>query len=91
MKTSEIPQFLQPFLWSIDISKLDTQKDKLRIITNILNLGSEKAVKWLFEMYTKEEIQTVVENPKSGEWNKKSINYWALYFNITPHITARNI
>ena len=50
MKTSEIPQFLQPFLWSSDISKLDTQKDKLRIITNILNLGSEKAVKWLFEM-----------------------------------------
>lgn len=77
-----IPEYIQPFLWSYDIAKMDLQKNKKIIILNILNLGDEKSVKWLFDVYKKEEIKKVVENSSLGEWNKKSLNFWKLFFTI---------
>ncbi len=84
-----IPKFLQPYLWSYDLKKLNLKKDKERIITNILNLGDRKATKWLFEQYNKEEIKKIVKNPLPGEWNKKSLNYWAFVLNIKPNTKPR--
>ncbi|MCK4386719.1 MAG: hypothetical protein KAV41_01380 [Candidatus Pacebacteria bacterium] len=78
-----IPQYLQPFLWSSDISKLDIRKNKKRIITNILNLGDRRATDWLFGVYNKKEIKEVVSDFLPGEWNKKSLNFWRLFFGIT--------
>jgi len=43
MKEQKIPKFVVPFLWSFDLAKLDLEKDKKRIITNILNLGTKQA------------------------------------------------
>lgn len=84
-----VPKFIRPFLWSYDTTAIDLKRDKERIITNVLNLGTEKAVKWLFTTYSKEEIAEIVANPKPGEWNKKSINYWSLVLDISPHEQAR--
>ena len=77
-----LPKYVQPFLWSYDIAKIDLQKNKKIIILNILNLGDSQSVKWLFEVYKKEEIKEVIENSSLGEWNKKSLNFWKLFFNI---------
>ena len=79
-----LPKCARPFLWSYNTNKLDIKKDKKRIITNILNFGSEKATNWLFKKYSKKEIKNVISNPMPGEWNKKSLNYWAIIFNIKP-------
>ena len=75
-----IPEYIQPFLWSYDIAKMDIQRNRKIIILNILNLGDVKAVKWLFKMYKKEEIKEVIESSSLGEWNKKSLNFWKLFF-----------
>ncbi len=85
-----IPQFIQPFLWSYDIEKIDLVRDKKRIITNILNLGSANAVEWLFSVYSHKDIEETVSNPLPGEWNKKSLNFWTLVLGIKPNITARS-
>lgn len=77
-----IPEFLQPFLWSYDIQKLDLQRDKKRIITNILNFGTKKATDWLFETYSKEEILGCLQHPLQGEWNKKSLLFWSFLFDV---------
>jgi hypothetical protein len=77
-----IPEYIQPFLWSYDIAKMDIQRNRKIIILNILNLGDVKAVKWLFKMYKKEEIKEVIESSSLGEWNKKSLNFWKLFFVI---------
>ena len=84
-----IPPFLQPFLWSYDIEKLDLLRDKKRIITNVLNLGTAQATKWLFETYSKEDIKEALINPLSGEWNKKSLNLWGLVLSVKPGLTDR--
>lgn len=84
-----IPSYLQPFLWSYDIDKMDLRRDKKRIITNILNLGTVKSVDWLFKTYDKKDMKEAVANPLPGEWDEKSLNFWSLVLNIRPGRTER--
>lgn len=77
-----IPSFIRPFLWSYDIEKLDLSRDKKRIITNILNLGTVLATRWLFDVYSQEDIKEAVAHPLAGTWNKKSLNFWGLVLGV---------
>lgn len=86
-----IPNFIKPYLWSYDISKLDMQTNKRRIITNILNVGSAQATDWLFSVYSKEEIIDVIVKPLSGEWNKRSLHFWSLILGVVPGSLERGI
>lgn len=81
-KRSSIPDFVRPFLWSYNIDKIDIERNKKRIIINVLNLGTKRAVDWIFKTYNREEIKRVVENSLMGDWGKKSINLWSLVFDI---------
>ncbi|MFA5169430.1 MAG: hypothetical protein WC386_01450 [Candidatus Paceibacterota bacterium] len=75
-----IPKYIEPFLWSYDTQKIDKEKNKKRIITNVLNLGSKKATDWLFNNYTKKEIKEALSSPLAGEWDEKSFNLWSIVF-----------
>ncbi len=77
-----IPKFVQPFLWSYDIDNLDILLDKRRIITNVLNFGTNKATNWLFDTYTKEDIKSCLTDPLPGEWNNKSMTFWSLILGV---------
>lgn len=79
-----IPKSIQPFLWSYDISAVDLTRDKRRIITNVLNLGTKEATDWLFKTYTKEDIKNCLTSPLPGEWNNKSIVFWSFLMNVKP-------
>ena len=73
-----LPKFLQPYLPSYDISSLpgnDTAVAR-EIITQVLNLGDEKAVTWIFKTYTLGKIKSAVKNPQRGVWGEESLNYW---------------
>lgn len=84
-----IPTFVKPFLWSYDVDKLDLERDKKRIITNVLNFGTTPATRWLFEVYNREAIKEVVIHPLPGEWDKKSLNFWGLVFDVKPVQSGR--
>ena len=84
-----IPKYIQPFLWSYNIKELDIKKNKGRIITNVLNIGSSKATAWLFKTYSKNDIKKVIAAPKPGELSAKSLNFWSLIFNIS--VPKKNI
>jgi len=73
---------LRPFLWSYNINEMDFSRDKKRIITNVLNYGTKQATNLIFKIYGENSLKEVVANPLSGEWNKKSLNYWQLIFDI---------
>ncbi len=77
------PKFIQPFLWFSDLKKIDLEKDKVRIILNLLNFGSKKATDWLFSYYLKSDIKRVLINyGAKGELSAKSLNYWGLVLNV---------
>lgn len=86
-----IPAFVKPFLWSYDTDVLDVVRDKRRIITNVLNLGTKKATDWLFTIYTREDIKDCLLHPLSGEWNNKSLSFWSLLMDIAHGDTTRKI
>jgi hypothetical protein len=88
---NSLPSYVTPFLWSYNLDALDIQKNKKRIITNILNLGTKEATDWLFKEYALEDIVDAIVYPLPGEWNKKSLNFWALILNVTPGSTKREI
>lgn len=86
-----LPAFLQPFLWSYDLDRLDRDRDKKRIITQILNYGTKEATNWLFSEYSVEEIQEALRDPLAGEWNKRSLNYWSLVLKVESGSLTRDI
>ena len=79
-----LPKFLEPFLPSYDISKMDLKDpdDKKLIIEAILNQGTMKEIKWLFKTYSLREIKNVVKNPARGCWDERALNYWTKIFDI---------
>jgi len=58
------PIALQPFLSSVNVDRLDIEKDDTYIIHQILSCGSMEAFVWLFSAYPKDRIRRVFcENP----------------------------
>lgn len=77
-----VPKFLQPYLASYDLSRLDMEEDKDIIITEILNKGDDKALFWLGKTYSKKEIKKVVSLPTRGLWMKSVLDYWTRIFDV---------
>lgn len=77
-----LPKFLQSCLWSYDLSIMDKIKDKNLIITQIINYGDDKELKWLRVNYKDEEIKKVVSHPKRGVWWREKLRQWLGYFNL---------
>jgi len=83
-KIASLPKFLEPFLPSYDIKKMDLRNsyDKKLIIEAILNRGTTKEVKWLFRTYSTREIKNVVRKPSRGCWQARKLNYWTKVLEI---------
>lgn len=79
-----LPKFLESFLPSYDISKMDLRDpyDKKLIIEAVLNQGGMKEIKWLFRTYSLREIKNVVKNPARGCWDARALNYWTKILDI---------
>lgn len=80
-----IPKFLQPYLASYDLKKLNENSDgvKKEIISQILNLGSSEAVNWVFQRYSIDDIKKVLSKPSRGSWHEESLNYWQNILGVT--------
>ena len=77
-----ISKFLQPYLASYNLEKLDVKDDKEIIITEILNKGDDKALLWLSKNYSRDEVERVVSIPTRGLWMKSVLKYWLYIFGI---------
>src|SRR3989344_4314994 len=74
-----IPKFLQPYLASYNVEHLDKDDPVVagQMITQVLNLGDDEAVAWIFENYTLEKIRDIIKKPQRGVWFKESLDYWS--------------
>ena len=79
-----LPKFLQPYLASYNLEKLDENDPGVsnEVITQVLNLGDDRAVRWIFKNYTLKEIRNTVEKPQRGVWFEESLNYWSKVLKI---------
>jgi len=75
-KAENLAKSFQRILWSYDINKIDIEKNKEVIITQVLNYGTWNDVKKLFLIYSEEDIKKVVSHPRRGVWFEKVLNFW---------------
>ena len=78
----KIPKFVAPCLWSYNINHMDLQEDKQLIIMQVLNYGTWRNIKWLYSVYTEDDIKKVVTNPGRGLWFPKVLNFWETVLEI---------
>lgn len=77
-----LPKFLQPCLASYDLSQLDIKRDHELIITEVLNKGNYRDLRWLGQTYTQDEIKSVVASPMRGMWLRSVLVYWLRIFDL---------
>jgi len=73
-----LPEMLRPFFWDTDFQKLDISKDSFSIISRLLELGDETAIRILLKLYTAEEIVSVLQRSRS--LSNRSRNFWNIFF-----------
>lgn len=78
----QLPKSVKAALWSYDLAKIDLEKHKKLIISQVLNFGSFEAITWLFSNYSTDDIKETALTLPLGSWDKKSLNLWSLYFNL---------
>ncbi len=73
-----IPAFIQVYLPSYDVTKLDEKNPAVarEVITSVLNEGNTQALEWIFHYYSLDEIRECIKKPQRGVWFAESLNYW---------------
>lgn len=84
-----VPAFLQPVLWSYDLSKLDIARDKQVILKHILDYGDLRAVTWMHETYSSDAIREAITRSTSSDWGTKSLRLWSYIYNVSPAANSR--
>lgn len=81
MKTS-LPLNLKPIFWSYNFTALDPEKDKRRIIINIINYGNWKDWQWLLKQYGQEEVKKTIEQTPITEFRDRALKLISLLLAI---------
>ncbi len=81
---SGLPQSVKAVLWSYEHDHIELQKHKKIIIFQVLNFGSQGAIKWLFHQYGFAEVKRIADTVPLSQWNKKSLSLWKLILSINP-------
>jgi hypothetical protein len=75
-----IPQSLRPFLWDINIEGFDPHSYPDYTIARVLEYGDERAVAWLRETFSEDEIKNTLRT--EHRLSRKSASFWALVYQI---------
>jgi len=76
----KLPKFLEKYFWDVDFNKIDLDNRRVYILKRILEYGDEKAVRWMWKNFKKEEIKNALCNFRG--YSQKSANFWAFILNI---------
>lgn len=76
----KLPLYLKKYFWDADFENLDPQKNRSYIVSRILEYGDDKAVKWAFQSFSREDIKKTLR--ESRILSPKSGNFWAAVFNL---------
>lgn len=76
----KLPEFMRPYFWDVDFSRLDPQKNPQYVIERLLEHADLKAVRWVLKNFDRKTIISTLKNRRG--FSRKTANFWALYFNI---------
>jgi len=76
----ELPEYLRPFFWDVDLQKFSMEESSYFIISRLMEHGDERAVIFLLKNYTKKKMIYVLKNSRS--LSRKSRRFWKIFFNV---------
>lgn len=74
-KKSNLPESFRQYFWDVDFEDVDKNKSKIMVIKRVLDRGTTKDVKYLFDTYNKKEIEEVVLSTR--DLARPTGNFWA--------------
>lgn len=77
-----LPNFLQSALWSYDLSKMDKNRYKKMIISQVLNYGDKQAKAWVLANYSSQDIKNSLLRPQRGIWFRDKLREWLAKLDI---------
>lgn len=69
-------KFRQSLFWDTNPERIDTEKNARYIIERVLEHGSDKEIKWMWDFYDQSLLKKVVV--KSRSLRPKTRNLWTL-------------
>ena len=81
-----IPQHLHPLFWDVNLANFNPAAYPDYTIARVLEIGDEKAVKWMKENFSEADIKRVIATER--RLSRKSANFWALVYRIAPEEVA---
>mgnify|MGYP001580488721 CR=1 FL=1 len=78
MKTNSLPLNLKPIFWSYNFTALEPEKDKQRIVINIINYGKWQDWQWLLKQYGKDEVKKTIERIPVTEFRDRALKLISL-------------
>ncbi len=75
-----IPKYLRSLFWDISIDSFDPLEYPRYTIGRVLELGDEKAMRWLKEIFSEQQIMEVIKLER--RLTPKSANFWASVYSI---------
>ena len=73
--TGKLPKNLRGILWSRDINKINSEKDKDYVIHQILAYGGWDHLAWLIKKYGQNQIRKVFINQPAKDYSERSFNF----------------
>ena len=73
---TQFPPEVKRLFWGDNLDRLSFSEHKDYIISTVLEKGDEKAVKWLFQQVSTNEIKS---NLDAYKLSPKSKNFWKIY------------
>ena len=80
-----IPKRLQSLLPEYDISKLNAGKDKIILISRILENGNKEDLRWLMRRYLSVELTAFLQDDGARLLSPRALRLWSLYFQVKIH------
>ncbi|MEX0934972.1 MAG: hypothetical protein WDZ70_01445 [Candidatus Paceibacterota bacterium] len=87
MRSTSKDTLRQSLFWDTDVSSLDIEKHSIYIIERILSHGNEGDLRWAEKIYGEDRMKEVLLNSRALD--RKSLNFWCLYFNLDPSQCTR--
>jgi len=79
-RKTQVPEFLRPYFWDVEFNLLDFKKSKTFILKRVLDRGNTKALAWIRQNYTNDEIKKLLLTAR--DISPKTANFWALFLGI---------
>lgn len=79
----KIPKSLQGALWSVDISKLDLEKDRAYIVNQVLSYGTLDEIRWLMKTYGKDVVKQVFLNQPIKVYTPSAFRFSQLLLGVS--------